>query len=230
MEAPGNTGAPRWAVALLAAIGVFYAVVGARLSTLPLPQLASVSDERAAVLAQIPYSDGFDFPVGKGEGTNYYVALSVGQPRRPKGLPHRGEDWNGNRGWNSDFGDPVAATANGVVIFSGDGGRGWGQCIILGHRLPGKFRDRQIDSFYGHLHERLVEEGQIVRRGELIGRIGNADGRYFAHLHFEIRRRPWLGMQYGYGPAWDWWLRPSEFVRAHRPSAKLQAGPGTRPR
>ena len=42
-------------------------------------------------------------------------------------------------------------------------------------------------SLYGHLSEILVQEGQEVSRGDLIGRLGNTGLSTGAHLHWEMR-------------------------------------------
>ena len=61
---------------------------------------------------RIPVTDGFDLPVGKPDGEGYYVFRGF-YPNA-----HMGEDWNGNGGGNTDLGDPVYATADGVVVYS----------------------------------------------------------------------------------------------------------------
>ena len=59
-------------------------------------------------------------PIGKPGGAGYYVNRGY----TPNA--HMGEDWNGNGGGNSDLGDPVYATADGVVVYSEDFRRSWG--------------------------------------------------------------------------------------------------------
>ncbi|MEM7697930.1 MAG: M23 family metallopeptidase [Verrucomicrobiota bacterium] len=97
---------------------------------------------------------------------------------------HLGDDINGIGGWNSDLGDPVRATADGLVSYAGWAGPGWGNVVILLHELPD---GKVIQSFYGHLEKIDVAIGRQLRRGDFVGTIGTADGRYLAHLHFEVR-------------------------------------------
>ncbi len=77
-------------------------------------------------------------------------------------------------------GEPVRAAADGVVVYSGNGLVGYGELIIIKHN----------DSFlsaYGHNRERLVTEGQHVKAGQVIARMGSS-GTSRDELEFQIRR------------------------------------------
>lgn len=77
-------------------------------------------------------------------------------------------------------GQVVVAAADGEVVYSGNGLIGYGELVIIKHS------DRML-SAYAHNQERLVAEGDRVRAGQPIARMGrNEDGREV--LHFEIRR------------------------------------------
>lgn len=228
-EPPAAPGSRREARFFAAGYGVVAAcaVLAAFLVFSPMPELPNIDADRHEALLRMPYASGFDFPVGWPDARGYYDARSFGMKK------HMGSDWNGVNGENTDLGDPVHAIAEGRVIFSGYAGPGWGECMILAHRLPGRVQDRQIDSFYGHLQSRLFQEGAIVRRGEKIGTIGTAYGRYLAHLHFEIRTRPWLGVRAGYHEDPRWWVDPTRFIRQMRRQMRLaeagrQPDPGAR--
>ena len=90
-------------------------------------------------------------------------------------IHHKGIDFGGRRG------DPIYATGNGVVSHTEKGLRrkGYGQQIVIDHGFGYKTR-------YAHLNERLVKEGQEVKRGELIGYMGNTGGSTGPHLHYEV--------------------------------------------
>lgn len=156
-----------------------------------------------------PPSDGFDFPVGPPNAKGYYIARSFGE------LRHLGEDWNGLGGRNSDLGDSVYAVSNGLVIFSKNCGAGWGNIIRVIHHQP---PDSYTESLYAHMENRLAEAGQVVSRGEPIGTIGNADGRYYAHLHFELRTITYLPIGKGYDKDTTGHTSPTNFIEANRPS------------
>lgn len=76
-------------------------------------------------------------------------------------------------------GQPVRATAGGVVVYSGAGLVGFGELIIIKH-------SDQWLSAYGHNRKRLVNEGQSVKAGEQIAEMGRT-GAPRDMLHFEIR-------------------------------------------
>lgn len=77
-------------------------------------------------------------------------------------------------------GDRVRAASNGVVVYAGGGLRGYGKLVIVKHN------DRFL-SAYAHNRELLVREGDRVKAGEVIARIGS-NGPDTDMLHFEIRR------------------------------------------
>lgn len=78
-------------------------------------------------------------------------------------------------------GDPVAAAADGKVIFSGLGPKGYGKLLIVKHQ-------DDLLSVYANNSNLLVREGQQVRQGQKIAELGTAgDGK--DGLHFEIRRQ-----------------------------------------
>jgi lipoprotein NlpD len=87
---------------------------------------------------------------------------------------HKGIDLAGARG------DPVRASAAGVVVYAGTGVTGYGALIIIKHN------DTYL-SAYGHNDELLAAEGEQVAAGKLIARMGSS-GTDSVKLHFEIRR------------------------------------------
>ncbi len=77
-------------------------------------------------------------------------------------------------------GTPVVAALSGRVVSSGDAG-GYGLAIELEHERPLR------RTLYGHLSELYVKEGDRVRQGEVIGRVGSTGRSTGPHLHFEVR-------------------------------------------
>ena len=77
-------------------------------------------------------------------------------------------------------GDAVLAAADGRVIFSGQGPRGYGNLVIIKH-------SNEMLSVYAHNRSLAVKEGQQVTRGQKIAELGDA-GNGQPALHFEVRQ------------------------------------------
>lgn len=78
-------------------------------------------------------------------------------------------------------GDPVVASADGQVVYSGSGLRGYGNLVILKH-------SDDFISAYAHNRQILVKQGQMVKKGQRIAEVGKSDAPQ-PKLHFEIRRQ-----------------------------------------
>lgn len=164
----------------------------------------------AADTASVRLAEGFGLPVGIENGKKYYKARGM----RPNG--HLGEDWNGVGGGNTDLGDPVHATANGLVVYARDFRAGWGNVVIVRHAYQDGFGIKYVDSLYGHLNRIHVREGQRVDRGDKVGTIGTAHGQYPAHLHFEMRKDLRIGMFRSMFPRdYRSYFDPTQFIITH---------------
>jgi murein DD-endopeptidase MepM/ murein hydrolase activator NlpD len=189
------------------------------LSPRPIPRclLTAACGLLLSVLAQagnsirVNLADGFQLPVGKtGTGEGYYVFRGF-SPNA-----HMGEDWNGKGGGNTDLGDPVYATANGVVVYSSDFGRSWGNLVIIRHAYREGSAVKVVDSLYAHLDARSVRLYQLVKRGQQVGTIGTAHGLYAAHLHFEIRKNLQIGpQQRAFARDYSNYYSPRTFIAQH---------------
>jgi hypothetical protein len=78
------------------------------------------------------------------------------------------------------IGKEFVAAEDGYVIFVGVKG-GYGLLIIIEH--PNGYK-----TFYGHTLISLVKPGQYVKKGDIIGRVGDSGSTTGPHLHFEIRK------------------------------------------
>ena len=78
----------------------------------------------------------------------------------------------------ANVGTPVKATGKGKVVFVGNK-PGFGRVIEIDHG----FGYRTV---YGHLSKTKVKEGQMVKRGDLIGKTGNSGLSTGPHLHYEV--------------------------------------------
>ncbi len=90
-------------------------------------------------------------------------------------------------------GTPVVAAADGLVVFAGDDLQKqyglyrnfYGNFVVLHHEMPGFVES--LYTLYAHLSEIDVEEGETVRAGEQIGKVGSTGAATGSHLHFEVR-------------------------------------------
>lgn len=161
--------------------------------------------------ATLPLATRFDMPMGSEHGAFTYNARPFRIAR------HLGDDLNGIGGENSDLGDAVYAAGAGRVIYAGVPSADWGNMILIAHRLPeGDELGPVVQTVYAHLESMRVRTGQIVQRGEQIGSVGTAGGKYLAHLHFEVRVGPYVNPGQGYADTALNRVSPEVFIRAHR--------------
>ncbi|MFM2168127.1 MAG: hypothetical protein RIS79_2498 [Verrucomicrobiota bacterium] len=171
-------------------------------------------------VAFLPVAVRFDMPLGSQHGAFTYNARPFRIAR------HLGDDLNGIGGENSDLGDAVFAAGAGRVVYTGMPGAGWGKMIIVAHRLPdGDEEGPVVQTMYAHLDEVLVNNGQMVQRGDKIGTVGTAEGAYLAHLHFEVRQGPYINPAEGYADTPLNRLSPEKFISARRGAGAADLGP-----
>jgi Peptidase family M23 len=176
-------------------------------------------------IASLPEAVRFDYPLGSQNAAMTYNA----QPFRI--TRHLGDDLNGIGGENSDLGDAVFAAGAGKVVYSGVPGPGWGNMLILAHRVPeadapGGFAIYQ--TLYAHLEKIIVQPDQVVQRGDQIGTVGTAGGQYLAHLHFEVRTGPYVNPSVGYADVPLNRVSPEKFINAQRGAPDDQLNPAPR--
>lgn len=109
---------------------------------------------------------------------SYTITSEFGQRVHPISgelRQHDGYDLVSDTGENSN----IYAVAEGEVIFTGTY-QGYGLCIIIAH-------DDGLQSLYGHLNEILIQRGNAVATGQLIGKEGNTGQSTGPHLHLEAR-------------------------------------------
>ena len=76
-------------------------------------------------------------------------------------------------------GTPIIAPADGIVTYTGPLG-GFGDVVSVDH-------GHKISTFYAHLQQHKVAQGQRVRRGDVIGLVGTTGRVTGPHLHYEIQ-------------------------------------------
>ncbi|WP_251446256.1 M23 family metallopeptidase [Microbacterium sp. USTB-Y] len=110
----------------------------------------------------------------------------------------------GHEGWDmiAPEGTPIYAAAAGTVTASAESIGGYGVSIMIMSNINGTM----VETRYGHMvyGSRMVQAGEQVSAGQLIGLVGNTGNSYGSHLHFEVRiggsvidPEPWLAANAG---------------------------------
>ncbi len=118
------------------------------------------------------YKSGFMRPIKGGR-----ISSVFGSQRILNGVPknmHNGLDIAVPRG------TPIYAMADGIVRLAGENFYYTGNNILLDH-------GQGINSFYFHLSKLLVKEGQRIKKGEIIGRVGTTGRSTGPHLHWGVQ-------------------------------------------
>lgn len=112
------------------------------------------------------------FPVS---GFNSKIGSFWGASRDGGERSHKGIDIFARRG------TPVVAIADGVIVDKGNTGRG-GKVVWL------QPDDQPLKAYYAHLDTWKVKKGQRVKKGQVLGTVGNTGNAKTtpAHLHFGI--------------------------------------------
>ena len=92
------------------------------------------------------------------------------------GKRHQGVDIEGREG------TPIVAIYDGIVTYSNDKLRGYGNMVIIKH-------NEDYSSVYAHNLINLAREGERINKGQAIAQVGATGWADVPHLHFEIRER-----------------------------------------
>ena len=149
-----SSGYPEWDKAVLLAL--------ARAQSLPLDENGKIP-QREVQLTFKP-KDLYLRPPSTGQITSIFRAGET-----------KGIDYSGN------LGDPIYASADGKVVYSGNSLRGFGNLVIIKH-------DQTYLTAYAHNNSLLVREGDLVKAGDLIAQMGSTDSPT-VKLHFELREK-----------------------------------------
>ncbi|MBK8228842.1 MAG: peptidoglycan DD-metalloendopeptidase family protein [Flavobacteriales bacterium] len=78
-------------------------------------------------------------------------------------------------------GTPIHATGDGVVVYAEYGTNGYGMHLIVDHGFD-------YQTLYAHLSKLEVRKGQRVKRGDVVGLVGNTGLSVGPHLHYEVHK------------------------------------------
>jgi murein DD-endopeptidase MepM/ murein hydrolase activator NlpD len=139
--------------------------------TQPLGEVGDLIKARNYILSDIPSI----WPVKGGIG---HISAFYGYNKNPfTGISylHTGIDISTYRS-----GDPIVATAAGQVVTVAYDGNGYGNYVIIEHK-------HGFYTLYGHMKASIVQKGQRVEQGQVIGYIGATGVVTGPHVHYEVR-------------------------------------------
>ena len=135
-----------------------------------LDEIVALAKEKEVMLASIPAI----LPVKKGD---FYVASGYKMRMHPIlkiNKFHKGMDFTAPQG------TPVYASGNGK-IYRAQRSSTFGKVIYIDHGYGYK-------TIYAHLSKMVVKRGQSIKRGDLIGYVGNTGLSVAPHLHYEVHK------------------------------------------
>ncbi len=155
-----------------------------KIPTVSRPAVPSISPIPTVVASKVPASSPLVLANNYRAASNFIYPLASPAPVTSR-FGWRVHPITGNRRFHAgtDFGAPegapIVAVATGRVVVSGWHG-GYGKAVVIEH-------NGQLQTLYGHMSEVLVQEGQEIQQGTVIGRVGSTGRSTGAHLHFETQ-------------------------------------------
>ena len=131
-------------------------------------EVFEMARNKAMMLASIPAI----LPIEKGQGS---IISGYGMRYHPI-LKYRRMHWGIDI--TAPSGTPIYATADGTISFNGRKG-GYGKTCMIDHGYG-------YQTLYGHMKTISVRNGQKVKRGEIIGYVGNTGLSQSPHVHYEV--------------------------------------------
>jgi murein DD-endopeptidase MepM/ murein hydrolase activator NlpD len=177
---------PAKAAAVAPAIQSSGAVTSSAAASPPATRLAAVAEsQQKARLAQAANVDDTpaETPMKTSDATGALPTFRW--PVRGKVITSYGAKTNGkaNDGINLAVpeGTPVKAAEDGVVAYSGNELKGYGNLVLIRH-------SNGYVTAYAHASELMVKRGDTIRRGQVIAKSGQSGEVASPQLHFEIRK------------------------------------------
>lgn len=108
---------------------------------------------------------------------NAKITATYGYRKNP--FTSRGSEFHEGVDFGAPYGTDVVATADGTVSFAGYKS-GYGKMVVISHGYG-------FTTCYAHNSAILVKEGDKVKRGQVISRVGNTGRSTGPHLHYEVK-------------------------------------------
>ncbi len=134
-------------------------------------EISELVNDKEKMAASIPAIQ----PIAIGDLTRFGSAFGYRMhPIYKRRKMHQGVDLT------APTGTKIYAPGDGIVMRADASSRGYGNHIRINHGYG-------YVTVYGHLHKMFVRPGQKVKRGDVIGLVGNTGLSTSSHLHYEVR-------------------------------------------
>lgn len=77
-------------------------------------------------------------------------------------------------------GTKIVSSADGTVIFSGEGPTGYGKIVVIKH-------EENVVTIYAHNSKNIAVKGRSVKQGDVVALVGHTGRATGSHCHFEVR-------------------------------------------
>jgi len=94
---------------------------------------------------------------------------------------HKISKFHAGMDFTAKTGTPIYATGDGKVVFAEYATNGYGMHVVIDHGYD-------YQTLYAHMSKLQVKKGQQVKRGDVIGLIGNTGLSAGPHLHYEVHK------------------------------------------
>ncbi len=140
------------------------------IQTKSMEQLAKLAENKTEFLASIPAIQPVSNKKLRSMASGFGYRL---HPIYKTYKMHSGIDFT------APTGTPIYATGNGRVVPAPNGASGYGNHVVIDHGFGYK-------TLYAHMYKSKVRMGERVKRGQLIGYVGNTGLSSGPHLHYEV--------------------------------------------
>ncbi|MHB1393707.1 MAG: M23 family metallopeptidase [Clostridia bacterium] len=107
------------------------------------------------------------------------ASITAGFGYRKNPFTSRGSEFHRGTDFAASYGQTAVATGDGIVMFSG-WNAGYGRMVIISHGYG-------ITTLYAHNSKLLVKQGDKVKKGQAITKVGNTGRSTGTHLHYEVK-------------------------------------------
>lgn len=137
-----------------------------------LDEVAELAMSKQEMLASIPAIQ----PISNDDLTR--LASGFGMRMHPI---HKINKFHAGMDFTAKPGTEIYATGDGVVDFADHNTSGYGLHVVIDHGFD-------YQTLYAHMSKVLVKKGQKVKRGDVIGLVGNSGLSAGPHLHYEVHK------------------------------------------